>query len=252
MPTTAAPEARLVAVDVATVWSDPQAPRPIDAPAVADVPDLAAWTAALGVEERLGLHGRCETQLRHGEPVLVVEDRGPWSRVAAPWQPSPDEPRGYPGWVRRAHLAADPGATALAARGPAARIPPTADAVLAFARSFLGLGYLWGGVSEWGLDCSGLVHLALRQAGLVVPRDAAPQCAAAEPVSRGSERPGDLYFFAGEDGYVYHVGFVTGRDQMLHAPEASHDVEDAPLSPRRLADLVAVGRFAGLRPPSEP
>ena len=232
---------RQIGVDIATVWSDPDAPRLIDAPALADTPDVGAWTSRLTVDDRIGLHGRCETQLLRGEPVVIVNEFDDWVRIAAPWQPSPDDERGYPGWIRRAHLASDGGVAPIPR--PVADIEPTPDGLLGYARDFLGLRYLWGGVSRWGIDCSGLVHLAFRHAGLVVPRDAEPQCHAATPVARGAERAGDLYFFAKEDGYVYHVGFVTGPDRMLHAPEASQNVEDAPLSGRRLHDLVAVGRF---------
>jgi cell wall-associated NlpC family hydrolase len=235
--------AHLVGVDVATVWSDPDAPRPVDAPALADTPDLDAWTKTLTVDDRIGLHGRCETQLLRGEPVDVVTEYDEWVRIAAPWQPSPEDHRGYPGWIRRAHLTSPDDVAAADAVDPRPSIDPIPEALLSYARQFLGLQYLWGGLSRWGLDCSGLVHLTFRAAGLVIPRDAEPQCKAATPVAPGSERPGDLYFFAKENGYVYHVGFVTGVDRMLHAPEASQTVEDAPLSGRRLHDLVAVGRF---------
>ena len=175
---------------------------------------------------------------------IVVAEWDDWVRIAAPWQLSPDDERGYPGWVRRAHLRMATDAEADQAATPSPSIDPTPEAIVAFARRFIGLRYLWGGLSEWGLDCSGLVHLAFRQAGLVIPRDAEPQYAAARPVARGEEQRGDLYFFAKEDGYVYHVGFVTGPDRMLHAPEASQTVEDAPLSGRRLTDLVGIGHIA--------
>src|SRR4051795_6972686 len=46
-------------------------------------------------------------------------------------------------------------------------------------------------------------------AGLVVARDADAQWAAADRVPPGGERPGDLYFFARPDGFVYHVGLVV-------------------------------------------
>jgi cell wall-associated NlpC family hydrolase len=231
---------RVVTVEAAAVWSDPTASRAIDAPAVADVPDLRAWTDSLTLDDRIDLHGRLETQLLRGEPVIELSEWEGWVRISAPWQPSPDDDRGYPGWVRRAHLGAPPAAGA--AESPSPTIPAEPDAVLEFARRYLGLRYLWGGLTEYGIDCSGLVHVAFRNAGIVVPRDADPQYAAAASVPIGEERPGDLYFFAKEDGYVYHVGFVTGPQRMLHAPEASQTVEDAPLSGRRLADLHAVGR----------
>lgn len=227
-----------VRAEVATVWTSPDAPRPVDAAAVADVPDVGAWARSMDAATRLGLHGRTETQLLKGEPAEVVEQAGDWVRVVAPWQPSPKDDRGYPGWVRAAHL--EPGEASLR---PAAAIPADVDAVTAEARRFLGLRYLWGGTSPHGLDCSGLVHYVWRRAGVVVPRDASAQHLAAEPVALGDERPGDLYFFARDDGFVYHVGIVTGRLAMLHAPEESERIEDAPISPERLPGLVAAGRI---------
>ena len=118
----------------------------------------------------------------------------------------------------------------------------------ATARQFLGLRYLWGGTSAWGLDCSGLVHLTLRAHGRKVPRDAFDQAAAVEPVPLDEVRPGDLYFFARPGERVYHVGFVTrpvgedGSRWMLHAPESGELIEDAPLAPHRTETLVSAGR----------
>ena len=235
-----------VVVDVATGWTAPTAPRPVDAPAVADQPDLAAWMKALDFEARLGLHGRTLTQLVRGEPVLLIGQAGDWAKVAAPWQPAPEDVRGYPCWVRRSHLVE---VDLPPPPAPANQIDVDRVQITEFAGQFVGLPYLWGGTSPWGLDCSGLVHLAHRAAGVVVPRDAAAQQATAVPVNLGDEQPGDLYFFARDDR-VFHVGFVTGPGRMLHAPEDGSDglpgagrIEDAPLSAERLATLTAAGRF---------
>lgn len=258
----------VVSVEVATVWSSPDAPRPLDAPAVADEPDLAAWTQALdtdtdtdadadagaearsSVHGRSGLHGRTLTQLLSGEPVEIVE-RGPagWVKVVAPWQPAPEDPRGYPGWVRTAHLTRPDSGHGSFIEGPTAELPREISAILDLARRFLGLAYLWGGTSPWGFDCSGLVHYCHRQAGVVVPRDAAAQRLAAESVTLGDERPGDLYFFARRER-VHHVGFILGDGLMLHAPEDRDGsrgrgrIEAAALSGDRRATLHSAGRFA--------
>jgi gamma-D-glutamyl-L-lysine dipeptidyl-peptidase len=254
-----------VCVEVATGWTGPDAPRDLDAPALADVPDLAGWTASMSAADRLGLHGRTVTQFLEGEPVEVVEERGAWVQVVGPWQPAAEDPRGYPAWVRRAHLVSafdepggkrEPGdvpepadwrgdATGSSAHSaPAARgVTRDRQAVVGFARRFLGLAYLWGGTSPYGFDCSGLVHYCYRQAGVVVPRDAHAQQAAATPVALGTERPGDLYFFAENAGPATHVGFVTAQSSMLHAPESGRRIEDAPLTPDRAAALVGAGRF---------
>jgi cell wall-associated NlpC family hydrolase len=230
-----------VGVRVATVWASPDSPRELDAPAVADQPDDATWLAGLKPEDRLDLHGRTLTQLLEGEPVIVHEHREDWSQVIAPWQPVPGQD-GYLGWVRTAHLrparADDPD-------HPAAHVPPDRISVAAYAERFQGLTYLWGGTSPEGFDCSGLLHYCYRQAGIVVPRDSRDQALAATPVPLGEEEPGDVYFFAADDGRIYHVGFVAARGRMLHAPErdGSGQVVDEPLDDERRAHLVAAGRF---------
>lgn len=105
-----------VCVPVATMWTSPDAPREVDQPAVLDRPDVAGWTAAMDATVRKGLTGRTLTQLLLGEPVHVLERTGEWIRVAALWQPSSQHPSGYPGWVRRSHLAAPVPASEFARR----------------------------------------------------------------------------------------------------------------------------------------
>jgi cell wall-associated NlpC family hydrolase len=118
----------------------------------------------------------------------------------------------------------------------------TSEATLASARRMLGMGYLWGGTSGWGVDCSGLVHLAFRGQGWVVPRDAHDQQAAAAEVTPDRARAGDLCFF-GPAGEASHVGLLAGDDQMLHAPQTGELVVEEALDADRLRAVTGVGRF---------
>lgn len=103
-----------VAVAVATVWRDPDRPRPVDLPALANPTALREWLAALDVAAKKDLVGRIETQVLLGQPVTVLEERDGWVRVAVPEQPEPGAPRGYPGWIPSWQLTSDPAWAALA------------------------------------------------------------------------------------------------------------------------------------------
>ena len=228
-----------VGVPVATLWTSPERPRDLDAAAVGDRP-TSRLAGRADAADRLGLHGRTLTQLLGDEPVLVVEEADDWSRVVAPWQPVPGRD-GYDGWVPSGQLRASRDDDL---DHPTAHVPADRIAVAAYAERFAGLIYLWGGTSPAGFDCSGLVHYCYRQAGVVVPRDSPARPAAVAPIPLGEEQPGDLYFFAREDGRIYHVGFATGRGRMLHAPERDGCGRDR----RRGADRRAARPPRGGRP----
>lgn len=283
-----------VKVPVSTVWTSPDAPRDLDALAVAATPDIATWTASMDTAVRLGLHGRTLTQALYAEPVLIRSERDGWSEIIAPWQPSSSDVLGYPGWLPTSHLgelptaASDPVAVAVPLTKLTAEpggepvlelsfgtilastehadghtrvalpdggsgwladkdlrvVSDPADPVerLRLGSQFLGLQYLWGGTSAYGLDCSGLVHAVNRVVGLRTPRDAHDQCAALEKVAVDQARPGDLYFFARPGETVHHVGFVSPVG-MLHASETGKVLEDEVLAQERLGTLVAAARL---------
>ena len=125
------------------------------------------------------------TQALAGEPLTVEEWRDGWARVRTVYD--------YPGWVR---------GDALEGGDP-----------VAAARSFLGTPYLWGGLTEHGIDCSGLVHMAYRRTGRIVPRDADQQEEAGTEID--DPRPGDLITYG--DAEADHIAFWLGDGRILHA-----------------------------------
>jgi cell wall-associated NlpC family hydrolase len=97
-----------VSVAVATLWRSPQSVRPVDAPALANPVRIRQWLAALSPTDQAGLIGRADSQLLLGDEVGVVAVRGGWAQVVVPDQPTPLDPRGYPGWVPVGQFTAAP------------------------------------------------------------------------------------------------------------------------------------------------
>lgn len=125
--------------------------------------------------------------------------------------------------------------------------PSTPRDVLMTATRFRDTPYVWGGLTPFGIDCSGLVHLAWRRHGVILPRDAYNQALAVTPVEFDEERPGDLYFFARPGERIYHVGIVAAAPRngvrvMLHACSIAGHVVIEELRGERADTLVAAGR----------
>ncbi|MFL5492962.1 MAG: C40 family peptidase [Gemmatimonadales bacterium] len=106
---------------------------------------------------------------------------------------------------------------------------------------FAGASYMWGGVTPWGVDCSGLVQTTFAARGLSVPRDSSQQIECGELVPIDQPRPGDLLFFRGEaEGSITHVAFVGEADTLVHSTVACGGVlQESWLPGARAASLRA-------------
>lgn len=104
------------------------------------------------------------------------------------------------------------------------------NAVVAYATSFLGINYLWGGnVPSTGFDCSGLTRYVYAHFGIDLPRVAEDQQKVGVYESIDNLKPGDLVFFGNP---AYHVGIYAGSGYFIHAPHTGDCVKISPLSER--------------------
>jgi cell wall-associated NlpC family hydrolase len=93
----------------------------------------------------------------------------------------------------------------------------TAAKVIAEAKKYLGVKYVWGGESPTGFDCSGLVQYVYKKFGVELPRVSQDQAHAGRAISRADAKPGDLVFFGKP---ATHVGVYLGNGMMLDAPNS--------------------------------
>ncbi|MET9915080.1 bifunctional lytic transglycosylase/C40 family peptidase [Streptomyces sp. NPDC006476] len=134
-----------------------------------------------------------------------------------------------------------------------------AETAIDAAKAMIGQPYSWGGGNAQGpsrgtccspngrsgtgisgFDCSGLTLYAYAKAGILLPRTAAEQYAASEPVTPGDVRPGDLVFYGSTLSSIHHVGLYIGGGWILDAPRPGAQVRYDPMDV--MPDLIAVAR----------
>lgn len=170
--------------------------------------------------------------LTFGGAVAAVREKDGFAEVRLG---DPAGGTGLAGWVYGAHLtrvghfAADPVETAL---------------------RFLGAPYLWGGKGSLGLDCSGLVQVALTTAGIPCPRDTymqADSCGAALPWSPGTKPArGDLLFSPD------HVAIALDESSVVHANALAMAVNVESIGHLEARLRKEGAGFTGLRRPHAP
>jgi cell wall-associated NlpC family hydrolase len=166
-------------------------------------------------------------QVTIGTRLEVVGEGDGWLEVILP--------NGSRLWVQRGDLV-DPAAASHRSRG-------SIDAIIATARRFLGLPYLWGGTTPLGIDCSAFVQLVYHLHGVQLLRDSHIQFTQPDlkVVDRQDLQAGDLVFFGREQ--ISHVGLCIGGGRFIHATVHQRPiVQISPLEEQHWVDLYRGAR----------
>lgn len=150
-----------------------------------------------------------------GGPVGVVKD------VLSGKTPTPG--------VQKVTASTSIAGTATAVAGKVVAGTGSRAQILSVARSYLGVKYVFGGMSRSGVDCSGLVLVAYRDgAGIKLPHRATSQAARGRRIDRSQILPGDLVAW-GVPGNYPHIAIAIDTDQVIVAPHTGTVVQYQPL-----------------------
>lgn len=150
--------------------------------------------------------------LETGTSVTITGVSGKWYRVSY---------NGSTGYVFSSYLSTGSSASSL----------PAGEKIVAEAKKYLGVSYVYGGTSPSGFDCSGFVYYVYRQCGYSITRTATSQNSDGVYVSRDNLQPGDIViFYNSAMSAIGHAGIYVGDGQFIHASSGAGKVVISSLS----------------------
>lgn len=94
------------------------------------------------------------------------------------------------------------------------------DTILNYAKSFIGVPYVYGGESPKGFDCSGYIQYVFKRFGMDLPRTADEQFYGGSRISSQEAKPGDIVAFK-SGGEISHTGIYLGGGRFISATSSS-------------------------------
>ncbi len=110
------------------------------------------------------------------------------------------------------------------------------NAIVAAARNYIGVPYVWGGNDHSGIDCSGLTRAAHKAVGIYIDRWSGHQAIGGKDIGTNvaNAKPGDIICYSG------HVAIYIGNERVIHAPRSGYNVTEATVY---LKDIIAIRRY---------
>lgn len=212
-------------------------------PVLADVNAVGAVDATtLNVRALPSTDSAVISQLSYGQQMnIITKTGGAWFKV---------DIGGTIGYVHASYVAASRNGTPVVYDKTADMSVQSVSGtekgqlVVATAKKYLGIPYVYGGTSTNGFDCSGLVQYVFRELGVSLNRVAADQTAHGTPVSKENLLPGDIVFFHNTSRYtrINHVGIYVGDGNFIHAPQTGDVVKISPLDTGYYATTFVTAR----------
>lgn len=163
------------------------------------------------------------TRLDKGAKVVIFESNEKWYRIQIA--------EGRFGWISRDYVAVSSGTVS---RGVSNEVKPAVSKqtdkdtdirqqIVAYAKKFLGVKYVYGGSSPKGFDCSGFVQYVFSHFNIKLERSSDAQGAHGTKLKKSELKPGDLVFFDTNGGlnHIEHVGIYIGSGKFIHASSGS-------------------------------
>ena len=112
------------------------------------------------------------------------------------------------------------------------------NAIVAAARTYIGVWYVWGGNDYSGIDCSGLTKAAHRAVGITIDRWSGHQAIGGKSIGSLAEAlPGDIICYPG------HVAIYIGNNRVIHAPQPGEKVKEANVFMGGTMEITAIRRY---------